>query len=136
MNKLVVAITIALTCSANVFAQDMGVEWQWKLSHRCSNTSPSLKVTGVPAGTANLAFKMNDLDFQNKDHGGGSIAHSGGAEAEVAEGALKSGYLGPCPNNFSSFGHDYSISVKALGADGAVLGQASNKKTFSAQTAK
>ena len=79
---------------------------------------------------------MNDLDFQNKDHGGGKVAHAGGETLEIAEGALTERYLGPCPNNFSSFGHAYQMTVRALGADGAELGKAMKSKDFSARTAK
>lgn len=134
MKKVLFAVAIA--CSSTAFAQELGIDWEWKVAHRCNNTSPALAVTGIPAGTASLAFQMNDLDFQNKDHGGGTVPHVGGAEASIPEGALKASYLGPCPNNFSSFGHDYAIAVKALGADGAVLASGSKKQTFSAKTAK
>ena len=79
---------------------------------------------------------MNDLDFQNKDHGGGTVTHSTGGSAEIPEGALKSNYLGPCPRNFASFGHNYQITVRALGADGSELAKTAKAKEFSAATAK
>ena len=134
MKKVLLAAIIA--CSSSVFAQELSVDWEWKVAHRCNSTSPAVTVKGIPAGTASLSFQMNDLDFQNKDHGGGSVQHAGSTDVAIPEGALKANYLGPCPNNFSSFGHDYAIAVKALGADGAVLASGSNKKTFSAKTAK
>ncbi len=113
----------------------LSVDWQWKLAHRCNNTSPALTVSGIPDGTKTLVVQMNDLDFQNKDHGGGTVPHADGATAEIAEGALTK-YLGPCPNNFSSFGHSYQITVKALGADGSEIDKTTKAKDFSAQTAK
>ena len=127
----------ALVAALPAFAQSgLTVDWEWKLAHRCNNTSPRLSVSGIPEGTKNLAVQMNDLDFQNKDHGGGSVPHAGGASASIPEGALTANYLGPCPNNFASFGHDYQITVRALGADGAEIAAGSKAKTFSASTAK
>lgn len=119
------------------FAQSgLAVDWEWKASHRCNATSPALVVSGIPDGTKTLAIQMNDLDFQNKDHGGGSVPHAGGANAAIPEGALTANYLGPCPNNFGSFGHDYKITVRALAADGTELAVANKAKTFSSSTAK
>ena len=117
-------------------ASAMDVDWVWKKDHYCNNVSPALSISGVPEGVKSLAIKMNDLDFQNKDHGGGSLEHAGGDSVAIPEGALKSSYLGPCPNNFSSFGHSYQITVRALAADGSELAKAIKAKEFSASTAK
>lgn len=126
---------LCLLVTSGVSFADMSVDWTWRLDHRCSNKSPALSLTGIPDGTKTLSVQMNDLDFQNKDHGGGSIPHQEGASGEIPEGALTS-YLGPCPANFSSFGHSYQITVKALAADGSELGKAVKAKDFSARTAK
>jgi phosphatidylethanolamine-binding protein (PEBP) family uncharacterized protein len=131
-------LTVLIVGTASpVFAQSLSVDWEWKAAHQCNNTSPALTVSGIPDGTKSLAVKMIDLDFRNKSHGGGSIPHAGGATAEVTEGALKDGYEGPCPNNFSGFGHDYQITVNAIGADGStVLAAATKAKNFSAKSVK
>lgn len=135
MRNTVVAAILSVAVPA--FAQSgLDVDWEWKVAHRCNNTSPALTVSGIPDGTKTLSFQMNDLDFQYKDHGGGSVPHTGGPTAEISEGALKSNYLGPCPNNFSSFGHAYQITVKALGADGSEIAKIAKAKDFSARTAK
>jgi phosphatidylethanolamine-binding protein (PEBP) family uncharacterized protein len=130
-------LAILITAALPAFAQsNLAVDWTWKLAHRCTNNSPALSVTGIPEGTAQLAVQMNDLDFQNKDHGGGTVPHDGSASAEIPEGALKASYLGPCPNNFASFGHSYRITLRALAADGSELAKTHKAKDFSAQTAK
>ena len=131
-------LLFALLASAlPAFAQSgLSFDWQWKLSHRCSNTSPALSISGIPKGTTKLSVQMNDLDFRNKDHGGGTVAHASGDSMEIAEGALQENYLGPCPNNFASFGHSYQITVRAFAADGSELAKAIKAKDFSAQTAK
>ena len=117
-------------------ASAIDVDCVCKKDNYCNNVSPALSISGVPEGVKSLAIKMNDLDFQNKDHGGGSLEHAGGDNAAIPEGALKSSYLGPCPNNFSSFGHSYQITVRALAADGSELAKAIKAKEFSASTAK
>lgn len=128
----------ALLCvsTAALGQSDLALDWQWKRSHQCSTTSPALSVSGIPAGTASLAVTMTDLDVPSYDHGGGSVPHAGGASAMIAEGALKN-YRGPCPPNFTGFGHDYQFMVRALAADGkTVLATASRKKNFSAGSVK
>ena len=131
------AFTALLCVCATAFAQSgLSIEWQWKAVHQCSNTSPALSVSGIPEGAKSIAVTMVDLDAPGYDHGGGSVPHAGGATASIAAGALKN-YRGPCPPNFSSFGHDYEFTVRALAADGrTVLATASRKKTFSAGTAR
>lgn len=133
MKKSILAVLVFFAVPA--FAQSVGVDWEWKGAHRCKNVSPALTVTGIPEGTKSLAVQMNDLDFQNKDHGGGTIPHGGGDSASIPEGALAA-YLGPCPNNFASFGHSYQITVKALGADGTQLASGRQAKDFNSKTAK
>lgn len=132
--KLVATALLAVAFPA--FSQTaMSVDWDWKASHRCSTSSPPLAVTGIPADTKTLQVAMVDLQVTSYDHGGGSAAHTGGAAMTIPEGALK-GYAGPCPPNYSSFGHDYEFTVRALGADGKELGRAVKAKTFSAKTVK
>jgi hypothetical protein len=132
--KLAFAVLLCVVAATAFGQSELSVDWQWKASDRCSSTSPALALSGIPAGTRTLAVRMVDLDAPGYDHGGGSVAHAGGATATVAAGALKS-YRGPCPPNFSGFGHDYEITVRALAADGkTVLAKASRKKTFSARS--
>jgi phosphatidylethanolamine-binding protein (PEBP) family uncharacterized protein len=131
------ALFIALFATAPAFAQStLTVDWDWKVAHKCSPTSPALVVSGIPSETKSLQVAMVDLDFTSFNHGGGSTAHSGEASITIPEGALKS-YRGPCPPNFSSFGHDYQFTIKAMAADGQTeLARGSKTKTFSASTAK
>lgn len=115
----------------------ISVDWQWKASHRCADISPELKLAGLPDGVRKVSVRMNDIDFQNKDHGGGVVdIEIKEGQATIPEGRLPR-YLGPCPNNFSSFGHDYMITVKALAEDGTtVLASGQKTQTFSAKTAQ
>ncbi len=135
MKKILSVAAFILAGSAS--AQEMSVDWVWLKSHYCNNSSPAFMIGNVPAGTKQLSFKMNDLDFQNKDHGGGVIDFSGSdGKMNVPEGALKQ-YEGPCPRaHYNNFGHDYQITVKALGADGSELAVGGKKQNFSAKTAQ
>ncbi|MFZ5581902.1 MAG: phospholipid-binding protein [Pseudomonadota bacterium] len=134
--RTLLAVSAMLVSPLALAQSSLSVNWEWLKKHRCDNTSPALEISGIPEGTASLAVVMNDLDFQNKDHGGGTVPHAGGATASLPEGALGR-YLGPCPNNFGTFGHDYSITVRALAADGQTeLGRGSATRNFSASKAK
>ena len=118
--------------SLNAQAQ-MAIDFEWRLEHRCSKTSPVLIVTGVPTGAARLAANMIDNDMISYVHGGGSVDMPDQPNFEISSGALKN-YKGPCPPNFSNFGHEYSWTVQAIDASGKVLGAATTTKNFSAKT--
>lgn len=120
-NSLLIAILwFSLSASAQ---SGLTVDWAWKLSHRCNDTSTLLKISGIPEGTSRFAVQMSDLNFRNKGHGGGKVPQPGGASTEIPERVLQSSYLGLRPNNFSSFGHSYQITLRALNAQGNETGQ-------------
>jgi phosphatidylethanolamine-binding protein (PEBP) family uncharacterized protein len=79
-----------------------------------SSPSPKFRITNPPAGTAQLEFKMTDLDAPNFSHGGGKVAYGSGSE--VAAGAFT--FIGPCPPAT----HRYEWSVVARDAQGKSLG--------------
>lgn len=129
--------TLLAAASLSSFAQQLTVDWTWKKEHLCKPDSPELTIGNVPDGTKKLEVNMRDLDYQNFNHGGGTVDYTGSAgKTTIAAGTLKQ-YVGPCPGSaFNGFGHDYVIYVTALGADGAKLASGNNKKTFSSSTAK
>jgi hypothetical protein len=129
--------TMLLVTAGVAFAEELTIDWTWKKDHFCANVSPALIVGNVPAGTRKLEFQMNDLDYQNYDHGGGTVDVVGDEnKITVPDGALKQ-YRGPCPRaHFYGFGHDYVIAVKALGADSTVLASGSKKQNFSSKSAQ
>ena len=77
---------------------------------------------------------MIDLDNHNHDHGGDELSQPEGfpAQFEIPSGALKK-YTGPCPENFTTLGHEYQFNVTALNQDNASLATGSSKATFSAK---
>jgi len=77
---------------------------------------------------------MIDLDNNKHDHGGGELVKPEGFPAEflVIAGSLDK-YKGPCPENFTTLGHEYQFNVSALNADNKTLASASAKAPFSAK---
>jgi phosphatidylethanolamine-binding protein (PEBP) family uncharacterized protein len=125
----------ALLVVPGAYAQSrLDVAFTWNISHRCSPVSPEIRLKDVPSGTTTIRVKMTDLDQKDDDHGGGDISQSEsfGGSITIASGALKA-YKGPCPENFTTLGHEYQFSVTALGADGKPLAVGSSKAAFSAK---
>ena len=120
-----------------VYSQNLKVDFTWQLKHSCSKVLPEIKVEGIPAGTIELNIRMVDLDMRTFNHGGGLVKNDTGFSDKytVAEGALKS-YDGPCPPNFSSFGHDYEFTVIARDKENKKVAEGERKKTFSAKEVK
>ena len=118
-----------------VYAQSrLDVAFAWHISHRCSPVSPEIRLKDIPSGTTTLRIKMTDLDQQDDDHGGGEISQSEpfGGSFTIASGALKA-YKGPCPENFTTLGHEYQFTVTALDAEDKPLAVGSAKAAFSAK---
>lgn len=113
---------------------NLSVSFRWNISHHCSDNSPSIKLKNVPPGTTHLKVQMVDLDNKNHDHGGAILNQPGGfpGEYEISAGALDK-YRGPCPENFTTLGHEYQFNVAALNNEDKVLASGSAKATFSAK---
>ena len=112
----------------------LDVAFTWNISHRCSPVSPEIRLKDIPSGTTTIRVKMTDLDQKDDDHGGGDISQSEpfGGSFTIAPGALKT-YKGPCPENFTTLGHEDQFNVTSLGADGKPLAVGNAKAAFSAK---
>jgi phosphatidylethanolamine-binding protein (PEBP) family uncharacterized protein len=112
----------------------LGVEFKWLIGHHCSAKSPLIKLKNIPPGTTALEVVMVDLDSKNPAHGGGGgmVMNETGFPAafDIPAGALTN-YTGPCPDNFTTLGHEYEIKVTALNADKQSLSKGSLKAPFS-----
>ena len=113
---------------------NLGVSFRWNIAHHCSNTSPVIKLKNIPPGTVSLKVQMVDLDNKNHDHGGATLNKPEGfpAEFEIEAGGLNK-YSGPCPENFTTLGHEYQFNVSALNNENKNLATGSAKATFSAK---
>lgn len=100
-------------------AASIGVSFDFEAKHACksrsaqSRLSPEVTLTGIPAGTAFLQFKMVDLDYRPADHGSETLEYTGSV---IPEGGLKS-YVGPCPPST----HRYTMTFSALNADKSLI---------------
>lgn len=113
-------MSVAVVSSASA----MRASFEWGPTKKCfdSNTPP-IKLTDVPKGTTQLEVKMVDTNAMDFNHGGGKVAYTG--QSSLPYGAVK--YKGPCPPSGTHF---YSITVKALDANGKTLATAKDKKPF------
>ena len=119
-------ITMVLAVSSAVIstgASAMSLSFSWAGVPHCSHHSPAFTLSGVPAGTARLAFRLIDLDFPPFPHGGGTIPYQGG---QVPAGSFA--YIGPCPPPGQQ--HRYNWIVQALDAGGRTLATASAMRPF------
>ena len=137
MKKIFLTLLLLITTTEYLYAQTLNVDFKWMLKHQCSKSSPELKVENIPKGTVEMRIQMIDLDMRTFNHGGGNLKNEAGFPVTftIAEGALQS-YTGPCPPNFSSFGHDYEFFVVAVDKQNNEVGKGSKKKTFSAKEVK
>ena len=133
MKKWMTALTVCIA-SAAWSQSNIQVDYRWLMSNHCNNTSPALNLNNIPAGTTTLKIQMVDLDNNKHDHGGGTVTQPEGFSPQwrVEAGALDK-YTGPCPENFTTLGHEYQFNVTALSADGKTLGSGSAKAPFSAK---
>lgn len=133
MKNWIASLAMLLTGAA--WSQsNVQVDFRWLMSNHCNNTSPVLNLSNLPSGTSSLKIQMIDLDNNKHDHGGDTLTQAGGfpTQWQVPAGALKQ-YTGPCPENFTTLGHEYQFNITALSADGKTLGYGSAKAPFSAK---
>ena len=78
----------------------------WFREHKCSSKSSALNVARIPVGTTQLTATLIDNDVQSYPHGGDPVQITNTENFTIEQGAFNN-YTGPCPPNFSSFGHDY-----------------------------
>ena len=105
----------------------MGVDFEWQQIDKGSSDNPAIRLEGVPAGATRFLVSLVDLNLNGFDHGSGYAENDG--SGVIARGAVKGSYNGPDPP-FPSVRHTYEITVKALDADGTVIGIGSKAVVF------
>ena len=139
MKKIFLTLLLLIT-TTELYAQTLNVDFKWMLKHKCSKSSPELKVDNIPKGTVEL--KINMIDHQrpnlNSFHGGGNLKNEAGFPSSfiIAEGALQT-YNGPCPPDVESYyGHEYEFFVVAVDKQNNEVGKSSRKKTWGTKDVK
>ncbi len=105
-------------------AKTIGLAFAWSKADACSTRSPAFRLSRVPAGAAQLRFRMTDLDVPSYYHGGGTVAFRG---SRVPAGAFS--YRGPCPPRGQR--HMYRWTVQVHDKAGKLLGTGQAKRPFS-----
>jgi phosphatidylethanolamine-binding protein (PEBP) family uncharacterized protein len=113
------------TMNVSPDAVDLSVEFTWKDTKACSNISPEILVSNLPAEIQIVKVVLTDIDVPTWNHGGGEIDNFG--NGKIPAGSLKSGYNGPCPPSGS---HRYQFTVKAVDADGVIIGIGKAERKF------
>lgn len=100
----------------------LSVSFNW-----CSGT-PATKVSGIPAGTKTLRFRLKDHQATGYQHGGGEYPVSGKSVSIPCGGLKSKTYEGPSPPPGQV--HDYEWTVTAVDAGGSVVGSGSAVRKF------
>ena len=121
-------VTLAACLSASAAAADFSISFEWGDIPRCTTGRPNVVgnprfiLSGVPAGTDTIEFRLKDLDVPGYNHGGGRLRVG-------QDGAIPSGtftYKSPCPPNGV---HTYEWRATARRGN-QVLGQAAARRRY------
>jgi phosphatidylethanolamine-binding protein (PEBP) family uncharacterized protein len=120
-------VTVAILAAFNSGAL---AQSKFSATARWCGSSPEIRISGVPKGTAKLDLKMVDLDVPSYPHGGAQVAYQGQKVLECSEIAQASQGLyrppGPPPGQV----HTYQWTIQAVDARGKVLSQAVSQRKF------
>lgn len=131
MKKLkTTVLAIALGLSAPAGANAFDIDFSWAGLKLCNTGNPNrvgnpeFALSGVPAGTKFIRFKLVDLDVPNYNHGGGVVEYNG--ETSIAAGKFK--YKSPCPPNGT---HTYEWQATAqTKKNGGAIAKTSKAKNY------
>lgn len=109
--------------AAHAAPAKMAVSFTW-----CGTATPATKVTGIPAGTAVLRFRLRDHQAPSYPHGGGEYPAAGRSVSIPCGGLRASNFDGPHPPPPQV--HDYEWTVSALNAKGSLIATGSAVRKF------
>ena len=121
---VVTCFVVGCAFSSMAFASSFSARFSWKGIPACSSVSPAFSISGVPPGTAALAFALHDREAPDFQHGGSTVAYTG--KGVVSRGAIT--YVGPCPPSGTT--HRYVWTIEALDGEGATLGSTNATGSF------
>jgi phosphatidylethanolamine-binding protein (PEBP) family uncharacterized protein len=126
--RALLLLAIGFMPVAALAEDNMNLSFSWGEIPLCTTGRPNIvpnprfELSGVPAGTERVEFRMTDLDVPSYDHGGGSVAVS--ADGVIAPGAFT--YKSPCPPRGA---HTYEWIAEAM-AGGAVRATARAQRDY------
>lgn len=123
-------IALGMIATAGPARADMALSFpSWGDIPRCTSGhpnsvgNPQFSLTGVPAGTATVTFRLKDLDVPNYNHGGATLRMT--SSGTVPFGTFT--YKSPCPPGGV---HTYEWTATAQDAQGAVLAVAKARRKY------
>ena len=105
---------------------DMGVSFDWISPEAPLDKNPEIHLTNVPEASHRFLVELVDLDLKQYNHGGGYYPYNG--SLVIPAGGLDGYYQGPSPP--PGVVHQYQFTVKALDADGAVIGEGRHTRQY------
>ena len=125
--KNVIASALFLAASTTFAQAEMKLSFTWGNIPSCTTgkpnrvSNPPFTLTGVPAGTTKIVFKLTDLDVPNYNHGGGTVKMK--SSGKLTPGAFK--YKSPCP---PSGRHTYQWTATAKAGSKTLAKAAARRK--------
>lgn len=109
---------LSLACQKDSPHAALELDFEWSKPNECSETSPEIRIGGLPETATALRVRLIDLYQPGADHGGWEQVPvpAGGI---LAAGGLKQ-YRGPCPPKYYAQ-NNYEFTVEALGPGGEIL---------------
>ena len=121
---IIAVISMFSACTATKLAPNaakLDINYEWTSQTNCSNQSPEIRLTGIPAGTQKLRVNVVDTTVAY-DHGGGTVSYTG---TNVIPAGKLSSFRGPCPPGST---HQYSMTIDAIDASGVIIGRGEKTK--------
>lgn len=124
---LILFIVVVAACEKrSKDVAEMGVSFEWNPPETRRNQNPEIHLTGVPEATHRFSVELVDLDLKTFNHGGGNYPYTG--SSIIPAGELDGFYQGPSPP--PGIFHQYQFTVKALNADGVVIGEGKHTRQY------
>ena len=114
------ASLLSPSCQNSASVTQLQLDFEWSKSNECSETSPEIRISGLPETTNMLRVRLIDLYQPGADHGGWEKIPipEGGV---IASDGLKQ-FRGPCPPKYYAQ-NNYEFSIEALDKDGVVVAE-------------
>lgn len=128
MTRFMHALAAVALFAATPATAEMRLSFAWGNIPLCTSGKPNrvgnpeFKLTGVPAGTTSVEFRLTDRDVPGYNHGGGKLKLS--QDAKIPFGTFK--YKSPCPPDGA---HSYEWTATAR-AGSKVIGTAKARRKY------
>jgi hypothetical protein len=115
-----IALFLSLACQKDTPRAVLQLDYEWSKPNECSETSPEIRISGLPETAHFLRVRLIDLYQPGADHGGWEQIPVPAAGV-IPTGGLKQ-YRGPCPPKYYAQ-NNYEFTVEALDPNGEVMAE-------------